>query len=67
VDGVTVATGLGLGGVAISEEINITGFLIDAPGGLRQEHQIEFTCAAGQGEIEVQIELYSHITPIKLD
>lgn len=67
INGVVIATGLGTGGVAIDEEISIAGFLIDAVGGLRQEHQLLFTCAAGKGEIQVRIEVYSHISPINLN
>lgn len=64
VDGTTVASGMGTASAGFSTELDITAELIAA--GLRQEHTILIECVGGQGEIEVQIEIYNKITPFRL-
>lgn len=51
-------------GGTVSFEIDITQFLVNAVGGLRSAHTLEFRCASGQGEIEVTVELYETIQAI---
>lgn len=36
----------------------LTGLLVNASGGLRQEHDITIACGSGQGRVEVTIEIY---------
>lgn len=45
-----------VGGGAGSFDIILTDEMIDAGGGLRQEHQLTISCTGGRGEVEVLIE-----------
>ena len=36
----------------------LTGLLINASGGLQQEHDITIACSSGQGRVEVTVEIY---------
>jgi hypothetical protein len=36
-------------------EVDITTYLVNASGGLRQNHTIEFSCTSGRGEIEAEV------------
>lgn len=67
INGVNVTTALG-GPWSGSEEIrlDITEYLVNASGGLRQKHEIKFVPKAGQGEIEVTVELYETIQALAL-
>lgn len=50
---------------ATEQELNITEYLLDASGGLRQNHTVEFTCGTpSQGEIEFEVDLMVSIQPI---
>jgi hypothetical protein len=66
VDGALVAANLGTALSSFVVQLNIRDQLVNAAGGLRQQHTILIECSGGQGEIEVQIELYNKITPFKL-
>lgn len=43
--------------VHIDEEVDITEFLRNAPGGLKQKHWLRWSCDIGQGNIEVTTKL----------
>jgi hypothetical protein len=45
------------GGAAADDELDITTYLVNASGGLRQNHTISFRCASGQGEVEVEVDM----------
>ncbi len=49
---------------ALGLEVDITTYLADAIGGLRQNHRVVFTCGAGRGEIEAEIDMLVTIQPI---
>lgn len=51
-------------GVAFETTLDITSYLIQAAGGLRQRHKIEFRCTGGQGWIETTVELRTTIQSI---
>lgn len=44
----------------------LTNLLINAAGGLRQVHDVEIRCSAGQGRAEVTVEIYEVVQAIKL-
>lgn len=56
----------GGGGSAIDVTLDITEYLVNAAGGLRQKHTVELKCSSGQGEIEATVELYETIQAIAL-
>lgn len=62
----TIALGgpWGVGGFPIEIELDITDFLINASGGLRQLHQVEISCTDGQGEVEAAVELRQTVQSI---
>jgi hypothetical protein len=68
VDGVNRTSALGGpwagAGGTVTFEIDITQYLVNAVGGLRSAHTLEFRCASGQGEIEITVELYETIQAI---
>jgi hypothetical protein len=47
----------GAGGIAVNEELEITTYLVNAVGGLRQLHEITISCDAGQGTVETVMKL----------
>lgn len=59
IDGVDRTSALGgpwaAGGGALSVELDITTYLVNAAGGLRQNHTLVFSCASGQGQIVATI------------
>lgn len=62
IDGVNRSAALGGpwaggGGAADIDELDITAYLVEAAGGLRQRHTLEFRCASGQGEIEAEVDM----------
>lgn len=65
VDGVPIVSGLDPTGVGVTAEFNIRDALVNAAGGLRGTHTLEITCASGQGNVEIQLEIYETITPIR--
>lgn len=69
INGVDVTTDLGgpwgNSNAEADEEINITSYLLDASGGVRQNHSVEFSCVTeSQGEIEFEVDLMVSIMPI---
>ncbi len=46
--------------------LDITQYLVAATGGLRQEHRFELRCGAGQGIVEVIVELYETVQSISV-
>lgn len=52
------------GGGSATGELEITEYLAEASGGLRQNHTIEFRCNSGQGEIEAEIDMLVSIQAI---
>lgn len=52
------------GGAAVEAELEITPYLAEDAGGLRQNHSIEFRCTSGQGEIEAEIDMLVSIQAI---
>lgn len=70
VDGIDRTSALGgpwgVGGGAIDETLDITAYIVNAAGGLRQRHTVEIKCASGQGEVEATVELYETIQSIAL-
>lgn len=66
VDGVAVVTGLDPSGVGVAAEFNIRDVLVNAGGGLRQNHTLTISCTGGQGKVLIQLEIYEKITPFKL-
>lgn len=53
-------------GGPVDVDVEISQYLINAGGGLRQKHNIEFRCDSGRGQIEVTVELYETIQAIAL-
>lgn len=51
-------------GGALNVELDITEYLAEAAGGLRQEHELEITCGSGQGTVEVLVELFEVVQAI---
>lgn len=51
-------------GEGIEVEIDITDFLVNAVGGLQQNHSIIFSCDSGQGEIEAEVDMLVTIQAI---
>jgi hypothetical protein len=49
---------------AVELELDITDYLADAAGGLRQDHTITVSCTSGRGEVEVGCEMLCTIQPI---
>lgn len=45
-------------------ELDITDYLVNAVGGLRQNHSVEFSCASGRGDIEAEIDMLVTIQAI---
>lgn len=68
IDGIDRTAALGgpwaLSNVAIDLELNITDYLVNASGGLRQNHTIVISCASGRGEVEVGVEMLCAIQAI---
>jgi hypothetical protein len=68
IDGVARGEALGgpwaAGGAAVAVELDITTYLVNASGGLRQNHSIKFSCTSGQGEIEAEIDMLVSIQAI---
>lgn len=52
------------GGAAINIVLDITPYLVNAAGGLRQAHTVEVRCASGRGEVEATVELYETVQGI---
>ena len=48
----------------VDVSVDITQYLVDAVGGLRQDHDIEFTCTSGQGTIEFEVPMLCVVQPI---
>jgi hypothetical protein len=42
----------------------VTDYLVNAAGGVRQEHTLEVRCLGGQGRAEIQVELYEVVQAI---
>lgn len=50
---------------SVEVEVDITEYLVDAVGGLRQNHRVQFTCEFGtQGEVEFECDMLCSIQPI---
>lgn len=49
---------------AINQVFDITTYLVNAAGGLRQAHTVEVRCTGGRGEIEATVELYETVQAI---
>ena len=68
IDGIDRTVALGgpwaASNAAIDIELNITDYLVNAAGGLRQNHTIVISCASGQGEVEVGVEMLCSIQAI---
>lgn len=68
INGIDVTSALGgpwaLTNVGVQIETDITEYIVNASGGLRQNHEVVFTCAAGRGEIEGEIDILASIQPI---
>jgi hypothetical protein len=47
-----------VGGGAVTFEIDITAQLLATVGGLRQAHELTFSCDSGRGEVEVSVETF---------
>jgi hypothetical protein len=45
----------------------LTGYLINAAGGLRQEHTVQLRCSSGRGRIEAQVEIAETVQSVKLN
>lgn len=71
VDGVDVTTALGgpwaPTQAAVEVEVDITEALTEAPGGLRQNHRLTFSCGGGRGEIEAEVDLLLSIQAIAVE
>jgi len=71
VNGVDVTAALGgpwgVGGGEINEVVDITTYLVNAAGGLRQRHTVTISCDDGQGEVEVTVELRLTVQSISAD
>ena len=52
------------GGASVDVELEITDYLAQATGGLRQNHTVQFRCSSGQGEIEAEIDMLVSIQAI---
>jgi hypothetical protein len=55
-----------VGGGAGLFEFTLTDEMLAAVGGLRQEHQLEIRCDAGQGEVEVLVETFEIVQTLAL-
>ena len=55
-----------LAGEGADVSVDITYWLVNAIGGLQQNHTITFSCESGQGEIEVEVGMLATIQPILL-
>lgn len=68
VDGIDLTTALGgpwaASNVSAEEELDITTYLVNASGGLRQNHSVEFYCTVGQGEIEFECDMLVSVQAI---
>lgn len=68
IDGVDRTGALGgpwdAGGAGTEQEVDITTYLVNAVGGLRQNHRIAFSCSSGQGEIEAECAVLTSIQAI---
>lgn len=69
IDGVDVTNELGgpwaTTNGAVDVEVNITDYLLNAAGGLKQNHEVEFSCATpSTGELEFEVDLMVSIQPI---
>jgi len=53
-------------GGAIETWVDITRYLTNASGGLRQQHRVTISCEGGQGEVEATIELRLTVQSIAL-
>ena len=49
---------------SVEIEVDITSYLVNAIGGLRQNHRIAFSCTTGQGEIEMDCNMLLTIQAI---
>lgn len=50
----------------VEQEVDITDYLVEAVGGLRQHHRISFSCTTGQGEIEMEVNMLLTIQAIAI-
>jgi hypothetical protein len=68
VDGVDRTAELGgpwdAGGSGTEVEVDITTYLVNASGGLRQNHRIAISCDSGRGEVEAEVDMLVTIQPI---
>lgn len=68
IDGVDRTVALGgtwaPGNASVEVELDITTYLVNAVGGLRQNHRIVFSCTTAQGEIEAEIDMLVTIQAI---
>lgn len=68
INGVDRTTALGgpwgSGGSAVDVTLDITEYLNEASGGLRQEHTVKLFCDDGQGEVEAVVELFQTVQSI---
>lgn len=51
---------------SVEIEVDITSYLVDAVGGLRQNHRIAFSCTTAQGEIEAEVNMLLTIQAISV-
>lgn len=51
---------------ALADAGALANLLINAAGGLRQRHELEFRCSGGRGRVEVTVELYQTTQAIKV-
>lgn len=51
---------------AVEIELEISQYLINAVGGLRRTHTLEWRCTSGRGEIDTEVELLDVIQPIRV-
>jgi hypothetical protein len=49
---------------AVNVKVDITDYIVNASGGMYQEHSIVFTCTAGQGKIRVMTEKLTTVQAI---
>jgi hypothetical protein len=54
----------GAGGSNVSEDIDITTYIVNAAGGLRQDHTITVSCDSGRGEVEAGVNMLCSIQAI---
>jgi len=68
INGVDVTAALGGPWAATNDgieiELDITDYLVNASGGLRQTHELEFTCTGGRGEIVAVCDMLTTIQAI---